>query len=147
MSSNPAALLACLADFGATVSVNGDRLHIEAPKALPDALLAILRERKSEIFPIARLLSMSLDTFEGEGQPLEVRVPWWPETFWFVPDVRNAEALWREGKGRERIWTADELLALLQVSGLTAEALRVITVARREFDGEIVEVRQRSEPR
>ena len=96
----------------------------------------------SQTEKVARLLAMSLDVFAREGQPLEVRVPWWPETFWFVPDVRNAEALWREGKGRERIWTADELLALLQVSGLTAEALRVITVARREVDGELVEVRQ-----
>jgi len=146
MTSSPTVLLARLTDLGATVSVNGDRLHIEAPAALPDNLLAALRERKAEILPLARLVSMPLDVFAREGQPVEVRVAWWPETLWFVPDVRYAEALWREGIERERVWTAAELLVLLEATPpLTTEALRVVMVARREFAGEVVEVRPRRE--
>ena len=77
----------------------------------------------------------------SEGQPLEIRVSWWPVTLWFVPDVRHAEALRREGIARERIWTASELIVLLEAPPPTTEALRVITIARREFGGEVVEVR------
>ncbi len=92
---------------------------------------------------VARLVGMPLDVFAREGQPLEVHVPWWPETLWFVPDVRHAEALWREGIGRERLWIASELLALLSADAWTTQALRVVMVVRREFSGTVVEVRPR----
>jgi len=85
-----------------------------------------------------RLLGMPLKTFAQEGQPLEVRVPWWPDTLFFVPDVRHAEALWREGIARERVWTAGELIALLGADGWTPEGLQVVMIARREFAGEVV---------
>jgi len=88
---------------------------------------------------------MPLDVFARQGQPLEVRVPWWPETLFFVPGVRDGESLWRGGVGRERIWTASELIRFVEVLGLTPEALRVVMVARQEFAGEIVEVRPRLE--
>jgi hypothetical protein len=42
------------------------------------------------------LLGMPLDMFAREGQPLEVRVAWWPVRLFFVPDVHHAEALGRE---------------------------------------------------
>ncbi len=90
---------------------------------------------------LARLLAMPLDVFAREGQPLEVRVPWWPATLFFVPDVGHAAALWREGVDRARVWTASELLALLGVLAWTPEALRVVMVARGEFGGEVVAVR------
>jgi hypothetical protein len=94
---------------------------------------------------VARLIEMPLDVFAREGQPLEVRVPvaCWPETLWFVPDVRHAEALWREGIARERVWTASELSALLDGAPCRPEVLRVIMVVRREFEGEVVAVRHR----
>ena len=91
---------------------------------------------------LAPLLEMPLDVFAREGQPLEVRVAWWPVTLFFVPDVRHAEMLWREGIGRERVWTAGELLALLAGAPWTADALRVVMVARRELGGEVVAARR-----
>ncbi len=94
---------------------------------------------------LAPLLEMPLEVFAREGQPIEVRVAWWPVTLFFVPDVRHAEMLGREGIGRERVWTAGELLALLAGAPWTAEALRVVMVARRELDGEVVAVRPRGE--
>lgn len=94
---------------------------------------------------LAPLLEMPLDVFAREGQPLEVRVAWWPVTLFFVPDVRHAEMLWLEGIAPERVWTAGELLALLAGAPWTAEALRVVMIARRELGGEVVAARRRDE--
>lgn len=91
----------------------------------------------------ARLLAMPLDRFAREGRPLEVRVRWWPQTFWFVPSVRDVEAFSREGVARARVWTAGELIQLLRAPGLTTEALLTIMRAREAFGGEVVEVRCR----
>jgi hypothetical protein len=81
---------------------------------------------------------MSLADFEREGQPLEVRVHWWPETLFFVPSLRDLEGLRSQGIGRYRVWTAHELTTLLQRPGLDSESLRLAMVVRREFDGEAI---------
>jgi hypothetical protein len=88
----------------------------------------------------ARLLSMSLATFSRQGQTLEIRVPWWPATLFFVPDVTTAEVLHRSGIQRERIWTASELTILAGSSSAwpREEDLTLVTMARREFGGEVV---------
>ena len=92
---------------------------------------------------VARLLAMPLDVFARAGQPLELRVPWWPETLWLVPDVRHAEALWREGIARERVWTSGEVSSLLPAAPAPAQG-RLLMVARREFEGEVVAVLPRA---
>ena len=140
MNSSPAMLLARLANLGATVSTHGNRLRIETTDELSECLLAELRERKNEILPVARLLELSLPQFARSGQPLEVRVPWWPETLFFVPEERAAQELYGKGIKRERIWTAGELLNLLGGPSWPPEALRVILVTRRAFEGEVVQV-------
>lgn len=90
--------------------------------------------------PQSRLLSLSLPSFAREGQPLEVRVPWWPQTLWFVPDERYAGLLQADGISRGRIWTARELLDLMATRD-PADAARVVAIVKLEFDGEVVEVR------
>jgi hypothetical protein len=87
-------------------------------------------------------LAMPLDVFARKGRPVEVRVPWWPATLWFVPDVHNAEALCREGIARPRVWTASELLSLLRAAPLTTEALLTVMHARTDFNGEVVGVKR-----
>jgi hypothetical protein len=77
-------------------------------------------------------------------QDLEVKVPWWPETLFFVPTLRDAEALWREGVARGRSWTASELFSILAGAPWTQEALTVVMIARREFGGEVITVRRSS---
>jgi hypothetical protein len=140
MSSSAAALLSRLTDFGATVSVNGDRLRIEAPSALPDSLLAGLRERKAEILPLARVLSLPLDQFAWEGPLLEVRVPWFDATLWMVPADRDASQLMAVGVGRGRIWTAAELMQVMAIADRTPEVVKTVMHAKAELDGEITEV-------
>jgi hypothetical protein len=116
-------------DSGQPVPVPAATVVGEPPGAGPEAL--------------ARLLAMSLDVFAREGQPVEVRVRWWPASLWFVPDVRHAEALCRAGVARERLWTATELVGLLSASPLATEALLTVMRARAMFGGEVVEVRRR----
>ncbi len=107
------------------------RLGVDPPAPMLDRTL------------VARLLGMRLDEFAREGQPLEIRVPWWPETLFFVPTERDLEALRREGIATYRVWTAHELTALLGGASMTPDALRIVMVARQEFAGEVVEVRRR----
>lgn len=95
---------------------------------------------------MARVLGMPLDVFSEQGVPLEIRVSWYGQTLWFVPSDRDAEALEREGISRGRIWTANELLDLLTVPNLTADALRSVALAKLEFSGTAVAVRALERP-
>ncbi len=83
---------------------------------------------------------MPLTRFAQEGSLLEIRVPWWPVTLFFAPDRRDAEVLGREGIGQERVWTARELVALVNGRPLGPEGLRAIALVRREFGGDLVDV-------
>ena len=94
----------------------------------------------SEALPF---LQMALDEYGRAGAPLEVRVPWFPVTLWFVPDARHLRALVTEGVGRGRIWTAAELSDLLAGPGLALGEVRTIAYTKVFFGGEVVEVRGR----
>ena len=147
-------LVAELCNLGVELIPVGDRLRFRPASKVPPDLLAHLRQCKTEVLgllaastDLSRYLAMPLDVFAQNGQPLEIKVAWWPETLFFVPAVRDAEALWRDGIGRERVWTASELLFVLEAPGLTPEALRVVMVARREFGGEVIDIRGRTDPK
>ena len=92
---------------------------------------------------VVAMLAMPLDQFAREGQCLEIRVSWFPETLWFVPDERDAAALACEGVGRGRVWTARELAELMALSGGTPKTVRTLALAKCVIDGDIVEVRGR----
>ena len=92
---------------------------------------------------VAHLVGMPLDRYARDGAPLEVRVPWHGETLWLVPDDRQTEVLAREGMSRGRIWTARELSALMALPDPTPEIVQRVAAAKREFGGDIVEVRRR----
>ncbi len=87
---------------------------------------------------VARLAAMGLDQFESQGQPFEVRVPWHPETLWFVPAEADVEWLQREGISRGRIWTAGELAN----AGFNQapDSVRLVAPAKLGFSGDVVAV-------
>lgn len=121
--------------------------EVEALRRLKPDVLAILTGGADSPAPCvvtvtAHLLAMPLDVFARDGQPLEIWVGWWPKTLWFVPAVRDAEALCREGISRHRCWTAGELTGLLSASPLTTAVLLTVMRAREMFAGEVVEVRR-----
>lgn len=89
---------------------------------------------------VSQVVGLPLGRFEREGGPLEVRVPWHPDTLWFVPDERHAEMLVCEGVKRGRIWTARELSDVMALRERTPEVVRALALAKIEFDGDIVEV-------
>jgi hypothetical protein len=60
-----------------------------------------------------------------------------------VPAIKDASALHLEGIAPHRIWTARELSMLLALSSVTPSDLQMLMVVRREFGGEIVELRPR----
>ena len=95
------------------------------------------------VVDLSGILAMPLDQFAREGQGLEIRVAWHTETLWFVPDERDAAALTRGGVSRGRVWTARELAGLLALSDQTLTTVRTVALAKRAFDGDIVEVRGR----
>lgn len=100
----------------------------------------------SETAVLDTIVAMPLDLFSEQGVPLEVRVPWYGQTLWFVPSDRDAEALEQEGIGRGRIWTANELLDLLAAPNLIADALRSVALAKLEFSGTVVAIRALERP-
>jgi hypothetical protein len=72
---------------------------------------------------------------------LEVRVPWWPVSLWFVPGEIDVEGLLGEGVSRGRIWTVSELLDLLAI-GASRPQLQTVAHAKLAFGGEVTIVRQ-----
>ncbi|MBI3455461.1 MAG: hypothetical protein HY002_06710 [Candidatus Rokubacteria bacterium] len=117
------------------LSMRGAETIPELPRAIPGPL----EPERHEPPPWAPLLALPLPDFAKAGQSLEVRVAWWPEPLWFVPDESAAEGLVAEGISRGVIWTARELLDLLALSP-TPETAQTIARARAAFDGEILDL-------
>ena len=155
MTSDAAAILGQLTKLGCRVTAWGDKLRVEASGEVPADLLQAAREHKADLLELVAgappsppgsrvgsvhpLLLLPLDAFAAHGQPLEIRVPWWAQTLWFVPDELHALRLGAEGVSRGRIWTAGELMDLLTVRD--QPAARMAAIAKLEFNGEVVEVR------
>jgi hypothetical protein len=93
---------------------------------------------------LAGILAVPLDRFACDGQLLEIRVPWLDVTLWFAPEERDADALFRGGVSRGRVWTTMELMDVVGISARTREALRTIALAKHAFDGDIAAVIPRS---
>lgn len=103
--------------------------------------------RVSETPPgLTSLLAMPLDVFSEQGVPLEIRVPWHGQTLWFVPSDRDAEVLEREGITRGRIWTGGELMNLLALPNLSADAVLSVALAKLEFSGAVISARALERP-
>src|ERR1700730_13548349 len=108
--------------------------------ALPQVIHTNRNGRGSDLVAVGRLLTMPLDIFAREDQLLEVGVPWLPVTLWFVPSEADGERLVRQGIGRGRIWTARELDDLVSCAGLGPDQVKVVALAKIEFDGTVVDV-------
>jgi len=145
-ASEPRTILSQLRRAGAVVQLaGGDRLHIESPRGLltPErkkALQDLKPDLLARLAEEARIIGMSLDEFERCGHALEVRVPWLPETLWFVPRVEHVAILANEGVARGRVWTARELADLASIEGLPSDDIRAIGQLKAKFGAQIVSV-------
>jgi TubC N-terminal docking domain len=147
----PAVLVADLQARGVVLEPRGQQLAIRPPSLVSPAELEVLRQHKAEVLTLLqapttpppgtldRILGMTLRQFELEGALLEVRVPWWPETLWFVPAERDKAGLVAEAIGVHRVWTAHELSDVLPIAGLP-DMLASLMRAREAFGGEVIAV-------
>jgi len=114
MSQTASSLLTRLSAQKAVVSAKNGNLRVEAPKGvLNDQLRQDLRIHKPEILAFLheqeQVLDMTLGEFAQSGLHVELRVPGYSQTLWWVATSRDAEKLMQGGIGRGRIWTAEEL--------------------------------------
>jgi hypothetical protein len=111
---------------GIRFRVDVDDLVVDAPRSLlTNEDLGVLRSSKSTILrqlaTERHILGMSLAEFEREGLPIEVQVPWSPQTLWFVPVEEHARLLSRTGVARGRVYTCLELTKLTKLTSGIAE--------------------------
>src|SRR3989442_11190435 len=142
------ALLADLRARGVELAAAGDRIRFRPADAVPQEARDLLRAHRAEVLEILtrdrltrdreRALAMPLDVYRRQGQPIEIRVPWWGETLFFVPDARHKAALVGEAIAPHRVWTATELLDVVPAAP-DATALVSLMHARKVFNGEVIE--------
>lgn len=94
----------------------------------------------------SKFLEMTLAEFEAQDHALQVRVPWLPESLWFVPSLTEATILSQEGISRGRVWTAKELRDLLEVGEVTREELQTLTQIKLEFEVEFTRFQRTKKP-
>lgn len=139
-------LLSELSSRGATLRCFESKAVVQAPVGTLDAdfkcQLRANRREIQEYFQRYRwILEMPLSEFERANSMLEVAVPGLQETLWFVPSLRHAEQLRREGIRRGRVWTAAELQDLLAAPGLTHQTALSVARAKLAFSGTAVGIR------
>ncbi len=145
MTTIARAVVELLRHQGASLAVDGDRLHIDGPRgALTPEIVEALRELKPELVAAItdeqRMLSLSLEEFERGHSSIEVSVPWLATTLWWVPRPEHVDELMAEGVARGRIWTARELTDLITLPGLTQPDLVSLAHLKLEFDADVVAV-------
>jgi hypothetical protein len=86
---------------------------------------------------MASRLGLPLEPF---AHPVEVRGAWCPVPLWFLPDELAVELLVTPHVPRGRVWTVDELLALLRIPALTTAGARRVAVAKVAVDSVITDV-------
>jgi len=141
-----------MGDLNVTLRALAARLAAAGPPARPQEATASSApeapangaDRRTANLDLTELLAMPLDQFMREGQLLEVRVPWLDVTLWFVPQELDAEAARRAGAPHGRVWTASELIALMEAPDRTLAVVETITRAKLAVDGDLVEVRPRT---
>ena len=83
---------------------------------------------------VTRLLQMSMEEFSASDYMVEIAVPWWDETLWWVARPEGVQQLEREGVERGRIWTATELTNLSGIEGLRQDDVRTIGTLKTRLD-------------
>ena len=137
------ALLADLRKRHIDFRVVGDRLRVRAPRGMVspetrEALRAVKPKLIDRLKLEARFLDLSLDDSAHQDYGIEMAVPWFTETLWFVPRLEHVESLVGSGVHRGRIWTGRELEDFISLPGMTSEEVVNIARLKATFGGEIL---------
>ena len=143
------ALLVDLRRRGLTLAPEGMGVRVAPKSVLTPELREAVRTHKADLLAAlsveTRVLEMPLSQFEREGCPIEIEVPGFPETLWFVPGDRERDTLVNRGISHGRIWTARELMELWKAPSLTQEQAQSLARIKAQFEGEVVSVEQLNE--
>ncbi len=83
------------------------------------------------------MLEMPLGTFASQGLTLRVWSQILDEEVWFVSGEAEMHTLVRQGVHRGKVYTAQELLTLLNLPGMDRERLKRIQEAKKLFNGTV----------
>lgn len=88
--------------------------------------------------PVASdVTTMPLDRFARAGPILEVASSLLAEHVWFVSGAAEVQILVERGIPRGKIYTAQELLVLLNLPGMDGDKVKRIHEAKELFDGTV----------
>ena len=87
--------------------------------------------------PVDEMATMSLDRFAQDSLLLLVDSSLLGERVWFVSGRSEAQILLERGIPRGKIYTAQELLILLNLPGMDGEKVRRVHQAKEMFNGMI----------
>jgi hypothetical protein len=137
-------LLLDLRRRGLVLAPEGTGVRVSPKSALTPELRETLRTHKADLLTAlsveSRVLEMPLPQFEREGCPIEIRVPSFPETLWFVPGSKERDALLIQGIRYGRIWTARELMEVWQAPAPKPGHAQSLARIKVEFDAEVLTV-------
>jgi hypothetical protein len=137
-------LLVDLRRRGLILAPEGTGIRVAPRSSLTPELRETVRTHKADLLAAlsieTRVLEMPLSQFEREGCPIEIRIPSFPETLWFVPGDRERDILVTRGISHGRIWTALELMELWKAPSLTQKHAQSLARIKAQFDADVVSV-------
>ena len=136
-----AELRACDVQF----EVDGDRVHVNAPKEqISEQQLQVLRSQKpairSRLEQEARLFEMSFEEYGRTDLTVELVVPWMKKHLWLVPNATSIDQLVDRGVDRGCIWTAAELIDLYRIEQLQQNDRKAVALLKAHFNIKILSV-------
>ncbi len=129
--------------------VDGDRVHVNAPKGtISEQQLQVLRSQRlairSRLEKEIRLFEMSFEEYGRTDLTVALAVPWMQKHLWLVPDVGYVDQLVDQGVDRGCIWTAAELTDLYGIEQLQEKDRQAIALLKAHFNIKIVSVEDSS---
>ncbi len=114
-------------------------LSLVRTQPAPDSIAGshIGEKAVTTVTTVTDIENLTLAQFSRQGRAIRVRVPWLPETLWFVPGLDHVGRLMAQGVRRGCIWTAGELTDLTKIGTGMSEATRTIARVKLDFDAEL----------
>ena len=130
--------------------VDGDRVHVNAPKGtISEQQLQVLRSQRlairSRLEKETHLFEMSFEEYGRTDLTVELVVPWMKKHLWLVPDVGYVDQLIDQEIDRGCIWTAAELTDLYGIEQLQEKDRQAVALLKAHFNINILSVKDWSE--
>ncbi len=110
-------------------------LSLVRTQPAPDSIAGshIGEKAVTTVTTVTDIENLTLAQFSRQGRAIRVRVPWLPETLWFVPGLDHVGRLMAQGVRRGCIWTAGVLTDLTKNGRGMGETTRDIARVNLTF--------------